>query len=367
MLEEPAQPNTAPLGILKGCKTPGIALKSLQTSSLSVTDFILSDDLTGASGVASMVDGSISATINLSSFDSKAARGFSCIAINLEARERGKPEVSRLARDALGSIGGSWAALRIDSALRSAIVELLQPLLSRGKILITDTIPEYGRRTINGRTIIENRETNLWQMLEELRGLRDSRIAIADSQTESDLRSLAAKCINEDWIPVDPGPLISMVVKERQHLLKSEKRTGPGIGHTGKVAYVIGTKDGTTFSQLNYMRRLGFKIRRPGDPETARVCIFTLDLRHESILIEDAFVKSLQDYDALVLSGGATASFLLEKANFDYIVNHPQLQPLVSCGTVKGGLFDGKLIILKGGFIGDEKTYKTILDWLKQD
>jgi len=33
---------------------------------------------------------------------------------------------------------------------------------------------------------------------------------------------------------------------------------------------------------------------------------------------------------------------------------------------VKGGLFDGKRVVLKGGFIGDDYTYKRILDWLRK-
>ncbi|MDA4133060.1 MAG: hypothetical protein OK454_08050, partial [Thaumarchaeota archaeon] len=83
-------------------------------------------------------------------------------------------------------------------------------------------------------------------------------------------------------------------------------------------------------------------------------------------LIDGSFVSSLRDYDAIVLSGGATASYVLEMSDFECIVNDAQVQPLLSSGTVRGGVLDGKFVVLKGGFIGDEKTYKTILEWLKQ-
>jgi uncharacterized protein YgbK (DUF1537 family) len=96
------------------------------------------------------------------------------------------------------------------------------------------------------------------------------------------------------------------------------------------------------------------------------VSIFSFSLGADAGLVDDSFVSSLRDYDAIILSGGATASFVLERSGFGCIVNGAQVQPLLSSGMVRGGVLDGKLVVLKGGFIGDENTYKTILEWLKQ-
>jgi uncharacterized protein YgbK (DUF1537 family) len=86
----------------------------------------------------------------------------------------------------------------------------------------------------------------------------------------------------------------------------------------------------------------------------------------DGVLVTGEFLQFLADYDALVWSGGATANYILARSGFRYLVSDEQVQPLVSSASVKGGLFDGKRVVLKGGFIGDDNTYKTILDWLRK-
>jgi uncharacterized protein YgbK (DUF1537 family) len=241
--------------------------------------------------------------------------------------------------------------------------------VSRGRVLLTDTIPEYGRRTSDGKTIVGSQEKDLNSVLEPVRRSwgRDM-VLIADSQSESDLRALASRCVREDLIPVDPGPLVSLVVKAR--LRGSTARTGSDAGpdprEIEKVAFVIGTRDGMTQKQLHFMEKEGFAIRRPASIDAADVNVFSFSLEVDAKLIDDSFVNSLRDYDAIVLSGGATANFVLEMSDFGCIVNGAQMQPLLSTGTVRGGVLDGKLVVLKGGFIGHENTYKMILQWLKQ-
>jgi len=315
-----------------------------------------------------MVNGSLAATVNLSRFDRRLAEEFSFIAINLEAREVSEEDATRFAREALDRIGDSWTALRIDSALRGSVAGLVGQLSLRGRILVTDTIPEYGRRTSDGKTVVGNRETDLDAVLEPVRSLIERRrVIVADSQNEADLRSLASRCVRENLIPVDPGPLVSLVVKERLGVSQgSLTQTNAGRRPIEKVAFVIGTRDGMTMKQLQHMQREGFAIRPPASTEAADVSIFSFSLDTNAELIDGSFVSSLRDYDAIVLSGGATASYVLEMSDFECIVNDAQVQPLLSSGTVRGGVLDGKFVVLKGGFIGDEKTYKTILKWLKQ-
>jgi uncharacterized protein YgbK (DUF1537 family) len=334
-----------------------------------VACFILSDDLTGASGVASMVDGSLAVTVNVSGFDPHLAVEFPCVVINLEARERSEEEVTRIAGATLDMIGESWTALRIDSALRGPVAGLVRQLSSRGRILLTDTIPEYVRSTSNGKTIVGSQEKDLKVMLEAIRRGGDrERVIVADSQSEADLRVLASRCVREGLIPVDPGPLVSMVVKERLRLsgVPPQASAKIGTGHIEKVAFVIGTREDMTVKQLQYMEKEGFAVRPPASTEAADVSIFSFSLGANTGLVDDSFVSSLRNYDAIVLSGGATASLVLERSGFDCIVNGAQIQPLLSSGIVRGGMLDGKLVVLKGGFIGDENTYKTILGWLKQ-
>lgn len=330
-----------------------------------MADFVLSDDLTGASGVASMVDGSLAVTVSLSRFKPSLADEFPFIAVSLESRDEKDEEAMRLAEDALEQIGQSWTALRIDSALRGNVRGMVGKLSERGRVLLTDTIPEYGRYTKGGRTYVDNQGKDLNALLETIPG---GKIVVADSETEADLNALASRCAREGMIPVDPGPLVSLVVKERLRISRVVPRTHERRrrGPVEKVAFVVGTRDGMTLKQLRHMELEGFIVRPPTSEEAAKVSIFAFSLDDEARLVDNSFVDSLRDYDAIVLSGGATASFVLGKSRFDCIVNGAQVQPLLSTGTVRGGILDGKPVVLKGGFIGDEKTYKTILEWLKQ-
>jgi D-threonate/D-erythronate kinase len=330
--------------------------------------FVLSDDLTGASGVASMVNCSLAATVNLAHFDQRIADDFPFVAINMEARESNEREVAALMKKALDITGDSWTTIRIDSALRGPIAQLLRQISPRGKVLLTDTVPEYGRFTREGKTYLGAQEKDLASVASLALGPGGSaRVVIADSRSRPDLEALASRCVREGLIPVDPGPLISLVAK-RTLLASSlpipnlQARRVP----VEKVAYVIGTRDGMTMKQLRYMSKVGYDVRQPATAEPKDVSIFSFSLASDASRVDDSFLASLRDYDALVLSGGATANFILERSGFGYIANGPQVQPLLSSGVVKGGLLDGKTVVLKGGFIGYENTYKTILEWLKQ-
>lgn len=317
--------------------------------------------------MASMIGDSLAVTVNASRFDPSLAEAYPVIAISLEVREKNIADAALATGKVLDTIGSSWTALRIDSALRGPVPGLVGPILARGRVLVTDTIPEYGRRTENGETIFGTQAKNIEHALQH-GGVRNERreLIIADSQNDNDLRSLAKRCIRENLIPVDPGPLISMVVKE---MLFDKTRPEPTIGKKNsrsleRVAFVIGSRDDMTMNQLRSMEHQGYPIKTLASRKVDDVSIFSFSLEREAEQVNDSFVDSLVDYDAIVLSGGATASFVLERSGFKHILNDGQVQPLISTGRIVGGRLDGKLVVLKGGFIGDENTYKTILGWL---
>jgi len=331
-----------------------------------VVFFILSDDLTGAAGVASMVDHSTAAAVNLDRFDPRLSGEFSCIVLNLEIRERRGAEAARRLSRAMGVVGEQPVALRMDSALRGRVQMLVGAMLERGDVLVTDTIPDYGRRTVSGRTLIGAQRGDIGTLLSPLRSKwKDRSITIADSETYEDLDALAQRCIEGGLIPVDPGPLVARVAQGRLGLgAPALHRAG---GRVSKVAFVVGTRDPMTLEQVRHMRSLGFPVQRPCVKSADEVDVFSFSIGKEGPLVTRAFLNSLTRYDALVLSGGATANFVLERSDFSYLVSEGQVQPLVSSSRVKGGLFDGKTVVLKGGFIGDENAYETILDWLRRD
>ncbi len=109
---------------------------------------ILSDDITGASGVASMIDDGATVTINIDNLDSSIDAGHECVCVNLGIRESGVLECRRILRSALKFAGNEIIALRIDSALRGPIGQQVEAFLKRGNLLVTDTLPEYRRYTL---------------------------------------------------------------------------------------------------------------------------------------------------------------------------------------------------------------------------
>jgi D-threonate/D-erythronate kinase len=331
-----------------------------------VVFFIISDDLTGASGVASMVDHSTAVTVNLDRFGRALTKEFGCIVLNLESREKSGKEAARRLSRALDLVGESPVALRIDSALRGRVRMLVEAMLQRGAVLITDTIPDYGRSTQSGKTVIGAQRKDIESLLEPLRRRMNDRglITVADSQTYDDLDRLARTCIEDDLIPVDPGPLVAAVARTRLGL--DARTSSPSRKRASKVAFVVGTRDPRTLEQLGHMGTLGFPIQKPAAKRPEDVDLFVFSMEKDKGIITQPFLEHLAKYDALVLSGGATANHVLARSGFRYLQNDGQVQPLVSSGIVMGGVLGGKRVVLKGGFIGDEKTYKTILDWLRK-
>jgi uncharacterized protein YgbK (DUF1537 family) len=331
-----------------------------------VVFFILSDDLTGAAGVASMVDHSRAIVVNLDRFEPALAEEFGCIALNVEMRERSEAEAARRLALALEVVGENPVAVRMDSALRGHIRMLVGAMAQRGDVLVTDTIPEYGRRTTSGETLLGPQRGDIESVLAPIRtASRDRRIEVADSETYADIDELAVRCIAEGLIPIDPGPLVSSVARARLRLGPTAAQgTGPGAR---TVAFVVGTRDPRTLAQISYMKSIGVPAQKPRIKDPGETDVFAFSVEKDRALVTEGFLESLAGYDALVLSGGATANFVLARSGFSYLASGVQVQPLVSTSTVRGGLYDGKRVVLKGGFIGDEKTYKTISDWLRKE
>ena len=176
---------------------------------------ILSDDLTGASGVASLLNAPDTITINLDQIGLLESANASFVSVNLDCRH--SPDSGKIVEMALNHFSGSRVTLRIDSTLRGNISAMITPFLSRGKkILLTDTIPEYGRYTRNGKTIFNGLETDILSPV--LRGSMfqppAGSIEVADSESYDDIRELALRCLYEDMMPVDPGPMIAEVLRE---------------------------------------------------------------------------------------------------------------------------------------------------------
>ncbi|KPV47679.1 hypothetical protein SE19_00055, partial [Acidiplasma aeolicum] len=162
---------------------------------------IISDDLTGASGMASMLNNSITVPYyNIKLIDINA---YDYVCVDLETRNADVQKSIDRFKMVLKFYCNETILLRIDSALRGNIKAYLMEFSKMGKIIITDTIPEYGRYTEDKKTFYRGDFKNLMDFIPENRN-----ITIMDSRNYNDIKMIAYECVKTGSLPVDPGILI---------------------------------------------------------------------------------------------------------------------------------------------------------------
>lgn len=170
---------------------------------------IISDDLSGAAGMASLIGTGIPA-IPFKNIDVLGKMKSSIISLDLETRNTGNAGqrldyVKELYPEA-------FILTRIDTMLRGSTSDFIEFMCKFEKLLITDTIPDFERYTYTGLTIQNERKLTIRDIVPVK--LHDS-IIIADSRTYSDIGTLAKRCLNENLLPVDPGIMIKLYLEMR--------------------------------------------------------------------------------------------------------------------------------------------------------
>ena len=128
-----------------------------------------------------------------------------------------------------------------------------------------------------------------------------------------------------------------------------------------KIIVLVGTYRSITERQIKFLKeRLPYLKTTYGE----NVEIFEFKLDKQSYYINDSFMSSLSEYDLMIMSGGETSDFILRKADFSYLYNLPGPFPLISYAIIYGGILEGKRIILKGGLIGNDAIYLSIVEWI---
>ncbi len=164
---------------------------------------IISDDLSGAAGMASMLGSGIP-VIPFNKIEYVSVQKYKIISLDLETRNItgiiGKLEIVRKKFPEYNIL------TRIDTLLRGSTKEFIEFISRYNDIALTDTIPDYGRYTSNNYTIYRKSRHNLNKCIPEI---ARNRTYIFDSKTHDDLKDIAKHCLSGNLIPVDPGPLIS--------------------------------------------------------------------------------------------------------------------------------------------------------------
>jgi len=166
---------------------------------------IFSDDLTGASGVASMIKNCI--TLPYYNINKLDLNKFEYISIDLETRNENYNTIKDRINNILKEIKDAKIALRIDSEFRMN-VNYYFDALNEYNFILTDTIPEYNRYTINNKTFYKNKIININKIV------KSKNVKIMDSLNKNDLNSIARECIRLNYYPADPGILISLYLEK---------------------------------------------------------------------------------------------------------------------------------------------------------
>lgn len=341
---------------------------------------VFSDDLTGANGVSGMMSRfSRAVTVPFDKIHYAPTDDFRCITVNTKSRMRDGENAYRIISSLLENLKGkgTYIGKRMDSTLRGNIEKEAIPLISNNVAIMTDTIPEYGRFTRDGMTISGDvyleisaifRELEVIPLrIEDLKNTRmeRGRVYVVDSATYEDLEKIALFTYRNRYLPMDPGPLCSLVA--RLHVGENPVRNSvPGVR---SVSYIIGSMEKKTETQIEYAVSRGVRMKMIEElrEENVKALIIRLDyMRHRNLLNEN-FIKLVSNFDSFVLSGGETANTIFDSSGGIYLESLGDFMPLVGIGRVHGGLLDGKILVTKGGMIGPENIYITILDSMLSD
>jgi uncharacterized protein YgbK (DUF1537 family) len=351
---------------------------NLNINALVMVKFlVISDDLTGANGVAGMMTGHCSTVVISYKSIELIPSDADCVVVNTESRlieaSAAESRVKLVAdyAEAKGFIIGK----RIDSALRGNIEAELRPLLKR-TIVVTDTIPEYGRFTEGGYTILGDSRVSI---IEKLGGIKARVMSInefkvsagnlngaviVDSRTVGDIIEIAQVIHNNGFTSVDPGPLNTQVSR----LYVKGKLRKPSINEVKRICFIVGSTHENTIRQIEKARRSGIKVINIKDSNSLQSydeVIVSFDLMKDRDYLNEDFIRQVAQFDALVVSGGETANSLINMSKANYLESIGEVMPLVGVSLIKGGLLDGKVIITKGGIIGGEDAYLRIRDYLR--
>jgi len=132
-----------------------------------------------------------------------------------------------------------------------------------------------------------------------------------------------------------------------------------------KIGIIIGTYRKITVKQIDSLIKNGIKIKSLDDNKINDIDLYKFKLNIDYKKIDDNYINKLLNYDYLIISGGETAFYILNKSNFLYIENKDDIMPLISEGIIKGGILNNKKIVLKGGNIGNEDIYLKIINCIK--
>ncbi|WNB91764.1 four-carbon acid sugar kinase family protein [Bacillus sp. NEB1478] len=419
---------------------------------------VIADDLTGANatGVLLTKHGFSTATI----LDDSSVKGYNYDAICIDtdsryirqevAYERVKRAVTRMA-----SLGAELFSKRIDSTVRgnigTEIDAILDTLTEDFVAVVVPSYPNSGRTTVGGYLLVEGvpvqetdvakdpqnplKQSNVVSIISQqskytvdhielslvLKGKtalsaeldsmmkKGKKIIVIDAVTNEQIQLISeTMCsLNHSFVPVDPGPLTSLYVKEkfkrRNHSPKLLVSVGSCTTATGrqlnhlistmkvKPVYVVPEKlvsPDMDVRTAELVRAVQEGIDRTKNENIILVTTFQegmklLDLQtlaKQQNTNEESLAKRITDGLALISqkiiqgsetvisgcfsSGGDVTASICAAGKTYGIQLLDEVFPLAAYGRLIGGYLDGLPIITKGGMVGEEDAITRSVQYL---
>ena len=365
---------------------------------------VLADDLTGAhiSAVTLRAAGLHPRIV----WEQELPRGCSAPVIDMRTRDRGGEAraVARAWAERLAAAGCHWMELRLDSTLRGRtsleLAGLLDVLGKETAIVAIPAFPSARRTTHRGRQaadgapvardgdvaaavfgedpavnisveILERGPEHALLYLDAMRCGAPIR-AVVDGSGEKHLARaadlVAALALeHENVITVSPGAWLRYSRADPFVLVVIGTPTPQNVSSLALLTDQQGGVVRIPVTDLGTPPVCPHEIRSPTivvDTIAAASCSDEL-LRHlAEVSVEVLRAASPRPCAGIVVSGGYTASHLVDCLECDGLVPVLEAAPLAAAGLASNGPFDGTPVITKGGLVGDGQTLLDLRDQL---
>jgi len=333
---------------------------------------LVADDLTGACDAgAPFAQSGFSASVVLD-----PARIADCnsdlLAFSTETRNAHEDEAVRqveLACDRLIQDGRLVLFKKIDSVLRGspfAEVQAVRGKLGGAEVLLTPALPAQGRLVVEGRLRLVDPTTG--RRLEPEQEIpRAEGVRVVEAASDADLRRAVTVALEESPPPLfagSAGLAEALAAELASRLLK--QTSPPSVEPSSQPALlVVGTEHPVTEAQVAVLLRAGAAIGKSlgevtREPLRASTLV-RLTWGTPPDLGPVAARLRAGDVGALVLSGGATARYVLDSLCAGEVILGGELEPGTAWGRIRGGAADSITTVTKSGGFGAEDLLLRIL------
>ena len=352
-----------------------------RATSLPQQIFLLADDLTGASDSAAAflrMDRAVRVWLGAAAtFHAKEP----VQAFNTNSRSLSPAKASRIVARSVAALASNSQALffkKIDSAARGPFAaEILAAHRAFGSraVLLAPAFPAAGRTVLNGILEIQDATGQLTQIdiaslfpprrrslialvsrPEDLAAALDNGklVLLCDASTQSDLESLvrAAEKFPSLLFAGSAGLAQALASRDAQHI----RRVPPPSA--SRTLLLAGSDHPVTKLQLETLKRADARV----DSRALQVLRLDFSPRDRARILDSFRTFTPQ---ALILTGGDTASLVARTLGAHSFILHGELAPGIPWGIVQGGVAEGCIVITKSGGFGAPTIFNEILTALR--